>query len=41
MVMAEREEVPTLENVERMRTALALVAEEHDGEYDGWEAQVQ
>ena len=41
LVMAEREQVPTLENIERMRQALTAVAEQHAGEYDGWEAAVE
>jgi hypothetical protein len=41
LVIAEREQVPTLENVDRMRQALSLAADEHDGEYDGWEAAIR
>jgi hypothetical protein len=40
LVLAEREQVPTLENVERMRQALTTAAERFGGEYDGWEAAV-
>jgi hypothetical protein len=41
LVMAEREEVPTLENIDRMRAALSLAAEQHGGDYDGWEAAIR
>lgn len=38
LVSAERDQVPTLENIDRMRRALTLIADEFDGDYDGWEA---
>jgi hypothetical protein len=41
LVMAEREEVPTLANIDRMRAALSLAAEHHGGDYDGWEAAIR
>lgn len=41
LVMAQREQVPTLDNIDRMRTALSLAAEQHRGDYDGWEAAIQ
>ena len=40
-VWAETEEVPTIDNVRRMRQVMVEVAERHAGSYDGWEAAVQ
>lgn len=40
LVSAEREQIPTLDNIERMRQALTLIAEQFGGDYDGWEAAV-
>lgn len=41
LVTAEREQVPTLENIDRMRQALSIAADQHGGGYDGWEAAVR
>jgi hypothetical protein len=41
LVTAECEHVPTLENIDRMRRALTLAAEQHGGEYDDWEAAIR
>jgi hypothetical protein len=41
IVMAEREEIPTLGNIDRMRQALTLAADQHGGEYDEWEAAIR
>jgi Regulator of ribonuclease activity B len=40
-VWAEIEREPTIENVRRMRQVMLTAAERYDGEYDGWEAEVQ
>ncbi len=39
-LFAERDEVPSPENVARMRAAVEQVAESCDGVYDDWEAAV-
>jgi hypothetical protein len=40
LVLAERVEVPSMENVRRMRQFMQTLAAHFDGEYDGWEAAV-
>jgi hypothetical protein len=39
-LIAERDEVPSIENVRRMRQVMEVAAERFGGEYDGWEAAV-
>lgn len=41
LVVAQRQAVPSLENVLRMRQFMELVASNHGGDYDGWEAAVE
>jgi hypothetical protein len=40
LVLAERAEVPSIENVRRMRQFMETIASHFGGEYDGWEAAV-
>jgi Regulator of ribonuclease activity B len=40
LIQAERDAVPTIENVRRMRQFMEVIAEQFGGEYDGWEAAV-
>jgi Regulator of ribonuclease activity B len=40
LLMAERDEVPSIENVCRMRQVMETAADRFGGEYDGWEAAV-
>jgi hypothetical protein len=40
-VWAETDREPTIENVRRMRQVMLTAAERYDGDYDGWEAEVQ
>jgi regulator of ribonuclease activity B len=40
VIQAERDEVPSMENVRRMRQFMETIAAHFGGEYDGWEAAV-
>jgi Regulator of ribonuclease activity B len=40
VIQAERNEVPSMENVRRMREFMETIAAQFGGEYDGWEAAV-
>jgi Regulator of ribonuclease activity B len=40
VLFVERDEVPTFENVTRMRTFMEAFADQFGGEYDDWEAAI-